>query len=274
MEVYAAVRRFVFVEGNSQREAARVFGISRTAVEKMCSYSAPPGYRRKAPPKKPKLDPFIPIIDAILKADMEAPRKQRHTAQRIFERLRDEHGYDGGVTIVRAYVREARQRTAEKFVPLAHPPGHAQVEVGEATARAASLRASEQYREATAVIGGVRRKIHAFFMDLSHSDAAFMKASAAETTEAFLDGHVAALVTHTNNSAGTSPQKVTTNPRELPMCCPSKRYPGLRGGPRLSQGQLTVGADPTGSACPGLLCSRDVRQGFRRHRARLPVSTR
>ena len=142
----------------------------------MCAYSAPPGYRRKAPPKRPKLDPLVPVIDAILKADTEAPRKQRHTARRIFERLRDEHGFTGGITIVTDYVREARNRTAEKFVPLAHPPGHAQVDFGEAIA----------------VIGGVRCKIHVFFMDLPHSDAAFMKAYPAETTEAFLDGHVSA----------------------------------------------------------------------------------
>lgn len=176
VEMYAAVRRFVFVEGRSRREAAKVFGVSRTTIDKMCAYSAPPGYRRKAPPKRPKLDPFVPVIDAILKADIEAPRKQRHTARRIFERLRDEHGFTGGITIVTDYVREARHRTAEKFVPLAHPPGHAQVDFGEAIA----------------VIGGTRCKIHVFFMDLPHSDAAFMKAYPAETTEAFLDGHVSA----------------------------------------------------------------------------------
>lgn len=177
VETYAAVRRFVFVEGRSRREAARVFGISRTTIDKMCRFSVPPGYRRKAPPRRPKLDRFLPIIDAILKADAEAPRKQRHTAQRIFERLCDEHGYDGGITIVRDYVREARRRTAETFVPLAHPPGHAQVDFGEAIG----------------VIGGVRRKLHVFFMDLPHSDAAFIKAYPAETTEAFLDGHVSAV---------------------------------------------------------------------------------
>lgn len=176
VEMYAAVRRFVFVEGRSRREAARVFGISRTTIDKMCAYSAPPGYRRKAPPKRPKLDPFIPIIDAIMQSDAGAPRKQRHTARRIFERLGDEHGFSGGLTIVTDYVRAARQRTAEKFVPLSHPPGHAQVDFGEAIG----------------VVGGVRRKLHVFFMSLPHSDAWFMKAYPAETTEAFLDGHVSA----------------------------------------------------------------------------------
>ncbi len=176
VESYAAVRRFVFVEGRSKREAAKVFGLSRGTIDKMCAHSVPPGYRRKKPPARPKLDPLVPIIDAILKADTEAPKKQRHTAKRIFERIRDEHGYNGGYTVVADYVRQARQRTAEKFVPLAHPAGHAQVDFGEAVG----------------VIGGVECKLHIFFMDLPHSDAPFMKAYPAETTEAFLDGHVSA----------------------------------------------------------------------------------
>jgi transposase len=176
VEIYAAVRQFVFVEGRSRREAASVFGLSRDTISKMCRFSAPPGYVRTKPPGKPKLGPLIPVIDAILAADMTAPPKQRHTAQRIFERLRAEHGFTGGYTVVKDYVRLAKARSRETFVPLAHPPGHAQVDFGEAIA----------------VIGGVRRKIHVFFMDIPYSDASFMKAFPAETTEAFLDGHVSA----------------------------------------------------------------------------------
>jgi len=58
--------------------------------------------------------------------------KQRHTAKRIFERLRDEHGFAGGYTVVKDHVRIERARGRETFVPLAHPPGHAQVDFGEA----------------------------------------------------------------------------------------------------------------------------------------------
>ena len=76
----------------SRRKAARVFGPSRDMVDKMCRYAAPPGYTRTRPPIKPKLDPLLPVIDAILAADKSAPPKQRHTAKRIFERLRAEHG--------------------------------------------------------------------------------------------------------------------------------------------------------------------------------------
>ena len=178
VEIYAAVRRFVFVEGKSRREAARVFGLSRDTIAKMCRYSAPPGYVRSKEPEKPKLGPLIPVIDAILVSDKMAPPKQRHTAKRIFERLRIEHGFLGGYTVVKDYVRLARARSREVFVPLSHPPGHAQVDFGECVG----------------VIGGVRMKLHVFCFDLPQSDACFIKAYPAETTEAFLDGHVSAFV--------------------------------------------------------------------------------
>jgi transposase len=174
VEVYAAVRHFVFMEGKSRREAARVFGLSRETVLKMCRFSMPPGYTRTKPAGKPKLGPHVAVIDAILEADRTAPLKQRHTAKRIFERLRDEHGFGGGYTVVKDHVRISRARGRETFVPLAHPPGHAQVDFGEAIA----------------VIGGVRQKIHFFCLDLPQSDACFVKSYPKETTEAFLDGHV------------------------------------------------------------------------------------
>lgn len=176
VENYAAVRQFVFIEGKSRREASRVFGLSRDTVARMCRFSVPPGYTRTKAPLKPKLGPLLPVIEAILAADKQAPPKQRHTAKRIFERLRDEHGYTGGYTAVKDYVKVAKGLARETFVPLAHPPGHAQVDFGEAIR----------------VIGGVRQKLHVFFMDLPHSDAPFIKAYPAETTEAFLDGHVSA----------------------------------------------------------------------------------
>src|SRR5262249_61473491 len=96
VELYAQVRRAVYVEGISQREAARRFGIDPRTVAKMLAFSVPPGYRRSRPPARPKLDPFIGIIEAILASDEGRPRKQRHTAKRIFERLRDEQGDRGG----------------------------------------------------------------------------------------------------------------------------------------------------------------------------------
>jgi hypothetical protein len=72
-----------------------------------------------------ELGPLVPVIDAILEADKIAPPKQRHTAKRIFERLRLEHGYAGGYTVVKDNVRTARTGSREIFVPLSHPRGHA-----------------------------------------------------------------------------------------------------------------------------------------------------
>ena len=172
VDVYLGVRRAVMVEGMSVREASRVFGLHRDTVRKMLAYSVPPGYRRQGPPRRPKLEPFTGVIDAILEGDRRVPRKQRHTAKRIFERLRDEYGFAGQYTIVKDYVREQGRRTQEMFVPLSHPPGHAQCDFGEAVA----------------VIDGVERKVHYFVLDLPHSDGCFVKAYPAETTKAFLGG--------------------------------------------------------------------------------------
>jgi len=176
VELYRRVRRACHVEGMSERAAARHFGIDRKTVSKILKHSVPPGYQRERPPIRPKLDPFIPIIDQILEEDRGRLKKQRHTAKRIFERLRDEHGFAGGITIVTDHVREKKRRTREVFVPLAHAPGHAQVDFGEALGE----------------IGGVVRKLHYFAMALPHSDAFFLKAYPGETTEAFCDGHVSA----------------------------------------------------------------------------------
>ena len=99
VEMYLRVRRACFVEGMSVREAARVFGLHRDSVRKMLKYSVPPGYRRERPPRRPKLDPFKGVIDQILEQDQLLPKKQRHTAQRIYDRLRDEHGFPGKYTV-------------------------------------------------------------------------------------------------------------------------------------------------------------------------------
>src|ERR1700753_2749655 len=137
VELYAQVRYAVQIEGISRREAARRFGVDPRTVAKMRAFSVPPGYRRSQSPARPKLDPFTGIIDAILAADEARPKKQRHTAKRIFERLRNEHGYAGGITIVKDYVQAHRQRHREGVVPLRHHPGHAQVDFGEAVAEIA-----------------------------------------------------------------------------------------------------------------------------------------
>ena len=173
MDMYRKVR-LACAEGMSQREAARHFNISSDSVLKMLAFSAPPGYRRTAPVKRPKPDGFTKIIDGWLEEDRGSRHKQRHTAKRVFDRLRDEHGFTGGYTIVKDHVRERERRGREMFVPLAHPPGHAQADFGVAIV----------------IIGGVERKAHFFVVDLPHSDACFVRAYPAATAEAWVDGHV------------------------------------------------------------------------------------
>jgi transposase len=160
VEIYATVRQLVLLQGKSQREVARQLGISRDSVSKMCRYSAPPGYVRSKPVGRPKIGALLGVIDAILDGDERAPVKQRHTARRVWQRLRDEHGFTGGYSTVRDYVRRTKTRRREVFVPLAHPPGHAQIDFGEAVA----------------IIDGQRLKLHVFCFHLPHSDAFYLKA--------------------------------------------------------------------------------------------------
>ena len=176
VELYGLVRRSVMLEGLSHRGTARRFGIDRGTVAKMVRHPTPPGYQRKMPVRRPKLADHESFIDQILDDDEGAPAKQRHTARRVFERLRDERGFDGGYSTVRDYVRSRRQVRKEVYIPLAHPPGHAQADFGEATV----------------LLGGVEQKVRFFVMDLPQSDAVFVKAYHAETAEAFCDGHVEA----------------------------------------------------------------------------------
>src|SRR6266487_3139941 len=161
VDLYLKVRHAVRIEGLSERAAARRFGIDPRTVNKMMKFSVPPGYVRKKPPAKPKLDPFIPVIDRILGDDKSRPKKQLHTAKRIFERLRDEHGFTGGITIVKDYVAGWRQRARAIFVPLVHPPGHAQADacfVGGYPAETTEAFCAGHVR-AFAFFGGVRKSI-------------------------------------------------------------------------------------------------------------------
>jgi transposase len=158
----------------SERAAAVHFGVSRASVKKIMGFSVPPRYRRTAQINRPKLYGFTGFIDAWLLEDLSAIRKQRHTAKRVFERLRDQHGFKGSYTTIKTYVREHGRRSREMFVPLAHAAGHAQADFGEAMV----------------VIGGIEHKAHFFALDLPHSDACFVRAYPAALSEAWIDGHV------------------------------------------------------------------------------------
>jgi transposase len=173
MELWTEVRRRVLTGELSQRAACREYSLGWWTLKKILTHEQPPGYRRKEPKAKPKLAAFLPIIEQILEDDKSAPKKQRHTAKRIWERLRDEHGFAGCYTIVKDAVHEWKQSHREVFLPLTHPPGEAQVDFGEATIR----------------LAGQETKVALFVMTLPYSGAIFIQAFPRECTETFLEGH-------------------------------------------------------------------------------------
>lgn len=176
MDQWSEIRRRVLTEELSKRQACERYQIHWKTLVKMLRHAEPPGYRRQHPRVRPMLDPFLSRIQTILEADKQEPAKQRHTARRIYQRLKEEHGYAGGESIIREAVREYKQRTAEVFVPLSHPPGEAQMDFGHAEVVVAGERVSASY----------------LVMTLPYSDAFFCCVFPKECTETFQEGHVRA----------------------------------------------------------------------------------
>ena len=175
MEDWTDIRERVASGKVSKRAILRETGMHWKTLKKILTHSEPPGYRQlKARPKQ-KLGPYQERIEQILKEDQLLPRKQRHTAKRVWERLK-EAGFTGGYTVVKEAVRELTQRRQEVFVPLVHPPGEAQMDFGHALVK----------------MNGVLRKVAFFVMALPYSDAVFVQAFERECTETFWEGHVQA----------------------------------------------------------------------------------
>jgi len=173
MQLWADIRRRVLVENVSKRQILRETGMHWRTLEKILANPQPPGYQAKAPRGKPKLGLFLPRISQILEEDKTCPRKQRHTAKRIFDRIAAE-GYEGGYTAVKQAVRDHKRTRSEVFIPLTHRPGEAQVDFGYALVN----------------VAGRLRKVAFFVMALPHSDALFVQAFERECTETFWEGHV------------------------------------------------------------------------------------
>lgn len=131
VELFEQIRRDHLREGLSIRALACKHRVRRETVRQALTSAVPPP--RKAPVRRaPKLDPAKPFIDAMLREDLDAPRKQRHTARRVLARLVDEHGLTTlTYSAVRDYVArrrpeilaEAGRSTEQAFVPQLHPPG-------------------------------------------------------------------------------------------------------------------------------------------------------
>lgn len=176
MEQWTEIRRRVLVEGMSKREACKRYAIHFLTLKKILSHEEPPGYRRAKPPARPLTAPVLPVIRQILDDDTKAPKKQRHTAKRIWERLREEHGFPGCYTSVKDAVREMKVGRKEVFLPLSHPPGEAQVDFGFAKV----------------IVAGVETDVAVFVMSLPYSDAVYCQVFPRECTETFQEGHTRA----------------------------------------------------------------------------------
>jgi len=175
MKQWSEIRERVLVEGESRRQIIRETGLHWDTLKKILTHSEPPGYRQRKPRPKTKLGPYLKRVEQILKEDQAVPRKQRHTAKRLWERLRAD-GFTGGYTVVKDLVRQLTQRRQEVFVPLVHRPGEAQVDFGQALIK----------------LNGQLRKVAFFVMALPYSDAVYVQAFEREGTETFWEGHVRA----------------------------------------------------------------------------------
>lgn len=175
LETWARIRRKVLVEGRSKRSVMAEEGLHWETLQKMLAHAAPPGYRQSVKRGR-KIDVFADWVRGVLEADGVMPRKQRHSAKRIFDRLRAERGYEGGYTAVKELVAEILTLKQEVFVPLSHRPGEAQVDFGHALVK----------------VGGSLRKCPFFVMSLPYSDAFFVQVFERECTESFWEGHVRA----------------------------------------------------------------------------------
>lgn len=173
MHLWTEIRRLVLTKQKSKRAICQEYDLHWKTLQKILNHEEPPGYRQRQPRAKPKLDRFLPIIHEILEQDKASPPKQRHTIKRIFDRLRVEHGYEGGLTVVGDAVREWRSGTAEAFMPLSQPAGQAQVDFGEAVVR----------------LQGKETKVAYFVMSLPFSDAFCCQVFPRECTETFQEGH-------------------------------------------------------------------------------------
>ena len=174
MERWNKIRMQVERQGVSIREIQRETGLHFKTIKKILANPAPLPFDCPERPK-PKIGRYLERISSILDADKDVPKKQRHTAKRIFERIQEE-GYTGGYTAVKDVVRDLKRTSQEVFVPLMHRPGEAQMDFGQALVK----------------MGGVLRKVMFFAMALPYSDAMFVVAYARECTETFQDGHVRA----------------------------------------------------------------------------------
>ena len=168
------MRKLYFRRHWSIRRIARDLHCSRKTVRRALSDSGPPKYKRRVPPPERVIGPAKPIIDSYLQEDKEAPKKQRHTVRRMYQRLVDEHSFKGSESTVKRYVRAVRGTQKEVFIPLEYDAGSS---------------AQADWGAAYVIINGVKRLVSFFAMKLCYSKKPFVCTFPFEKQEAFFEGH-------------------------------------------------------------------------------------
>jgi transposase len=178
VELFEQIRRDRDREDLSIHELARRHGVHRRTVKQALVSPVPPPRKRPVGRPAPKLGVYRELIDSWLEADRVAPRKQRHTARRIWERLTEEHGAVVSERAVRMWVAARRRELGEPpaaMVPLVHDAG------GEAEV---------DWGESMVLLRGVPTRVYLFHMRACCSGAGFVMAFERETQQAFLEAHV------------------------------------------------------------------------------------
>lgn len=176
------IRRAFFIEGKTIREIARDRHHGRETVKKALADPSPTVYNTTQPRVCPTMDVYQEIVDRWLLDDQKRPRKQRHTAHRIYERLHDEHQFAGAESTVRRFVRLRKEALEigrpDVFIPLEFGPGQdGQVDFGEAQV----------------IIAGELLVAQYLLIILGYSTLPFVMAFPHQRQEAFFEGHVAAV---------------------------------------------------------------------------------
>jgi transposase len=181
VELFERIRRDREFAGLSTHALARKYGVHRRTVRQALESAVPPERRRPEGRPAPALGPWREWIDQILIADQEAPRKQRHTAKRIADRLAEEHGVVVAGSTMRDHVRKRRRElglAAEAFCEQVHDPG---------------VTAEVDWGEATVSLAGALTVLGLFLMRSCFSGACFVMAYETQCQQAFFEGHVHAL---------------------------------------------------------------------------------
>jgi transposase len=171
------IRKMYFVKGETISGISKKLGHSRVTIRKMLKDSEIPRYTLRKTKPSPVMDPYKEVIENWLEKDEESPKKQHHTAKRIYTRLVEEYGFTGAESTVRRYVRKLKNKPKECFILLDAEPGEqAQVDFGHAIV----------------ILNKEKVKVSLFCMKLKYSQVPFVMAFPTEKEEAFLQGHVQA----------------------------------------------------------------------------------